>query len=192
MKTTTHLYAPETEPRAGAAVVFALAAAICAAWMPEALAGDAVRANLPDIHAIASKEQAKSPYAKPGAPARLLSPPAYELSVGDRLSLELELGIHPAGLTTVSLSTDSGLSLTGQQLYQLEGQQQVVMPLEVTADFAELGYIHIHIEHRSVTGQITARALAVAMDSRSKALPLLRKAAAPKPYVEMQATEVIR
>ena len=203
MKMIKHLYSSTPESHVihafGAALVFALAVAINAVWVPELLADEfkasadeRVRANRNDIHAVATKEQAQSPYAKPGAPVRLLSPSAYELSAGDRLSLELALAIHPAGLTTVALSTDSGLSLAGQQLYQLQDQKQVVMPLAVTADSAELGYIHIHVEHRSEAGQITARALAVAIDSRSKALPLQRKTATPKPYVEMQATEVIR
>lgn len=143
-------------------------------------------------HDVASKEYAEAPYVKPGAPVRLVSPAVFELFAGDVLPIELELATHPIGLTTVSLSSDSGVVINGRRTYQLQDQKRIVMPLEVTAESSGLGYIHLHVEHRSVTGQVTARALAVAIDSRSQLLPLQRKASKTQSYIEMQATEVIR
>lgn len=145
-----------------------------------------------DLHLQASKAQASTPYAKPGAPVRLMSPAEFSLAKGDELSLEVELSTHPLGKTVVKLAPGSGLTISGQLNYSAQGERRIVMPLQVTAQAAALSYVHIWVEHTGVSGQKTTRALAIALDSRPVQLPLQYKAKVVKPYVEMQATEVIR
>lgn len=143
-------------------------------------------------HKVAAQVQAKAAYVKPGAPVRLMSPAEFTLEEGDALPLEVELSTQPLGETVVKLSSQSGFLLAGQTQYSSQGKSRIVMPLTVTAEAAALGYVHIWVEHTGVSGQKTTRALAIALDSRPKLLPLQYKAKVAKPYVEMQATEVIR
>ena len=143
-------------------------------------------------HKVAAQEQAKAAYVKPGAPVRLMSPAEFSLDKGDVLPVEVELSTQPLGKTVVQLTAQSGLALVGQTVYSSQGQPRIVMPLNITAEAAALAYVHIWVEHTGVSGQKTTRALAIALDSRPKLLPLQHKAKVAKPYVEMQATEVIR
>ena len=143
-------------------------------------------------HMAASVAQANTPYAKPGAPVRLMSPAEFSLAKGDVLPLEVELSTHPLGTTVVKVASGGGITVSGQLNYSAQGERRIVMPLQVAAQAAALSYVHVWVEHTGVSGQKTTRALAIAFDGRSKELPFQHKAKVAKPYIEMQAAEVIR
>lgn len=127
-------------------------------------------------------------YQKPGAPVRLVSKTHYRIAVGQEATVDLVLKLAP-GETQVRLQNDAGLIVNGPESWQVTDSESL-QTLKVTPLAAQKAYIHVYVEHRSLDGHLSTRALAVAIDSRSPQQAVKSDKPA-HPYVEMQAAETI-
>ncbi len=141
-------------------------------------------------HTQVSQNSPTRPYLKPGAPVHMQSPSEYALAAGDRVPLEIALGVLAEGEVSITLKADEGLILQGDDRMTVEGEKQVVLPLVVTAEQAALSYVHVFVTFEGAFGQVSRRSFAVAFDSRPDQL-LLSKATQPKQFVELHAREAI-
>lgn len=155
-----------------------------------ALSADSQYSGMHNGHMHVSQTSPARPYLKPGAPVHMQSPSEYILAAGDRVPLELALGVLADGEVNVMLKADENLILQGDHSMTVTGQKQVVLPLIVVAEQAALSYVHVFVTFEGAFGQVSRRSFAVAFDSRTDQL-LLSKATQPKQFVELHAREAI-
>jgi hypothetical protein len=112
----------------------------------------------PDVH----DHEHRSP-GKPAADVHLASAGLQALPLLETTPVHLALQTHMQGQVRVTLETSPQLQLVkgaSEQVFNLDGNGTLQLPLSLMATREGQHYVHLFIEHTDATGITTARALA--------------------------------